>query len=272
MNSGSSEGNQVGNGCLADAWQRLEWANSDGESFSAISKWFGEAGAYAVHVESDGNRWQARWHRFIEPEIEAEKFAELSRLLGSFLDHSRAALNYATYQLAKLAIREDPTLHGDLHPDAVEFPIFENSELFNGKNRIKKLPDKYRAAIETVQPYDGRNAGLWILHELSREYRHRVLHPTAILPAEDLYRVLVNGEIVMPPDLEIVAHERLEHGDVVMHFTLDTSDPSPAVHPQVAIAVGVDHVLCRGLIGTSVLNQIRHDVTPVLNVIGEFFA
>src|SRR5664280_1603426 len=75
---------------LADAGQRLGWANDDGEAFGAISEWFNETGAYAVHVQRDGDRWQANWHRFIEPEVEAEKFIELARLLGSFLDHSRA--------------------------------------------------------------------------------------------------------------------------------------------------------------------------------------
>ena len=86
---------------LADVWQRLAWANRDGEAFSDGCKWFRENGSYAIHVQSLAeHRWEARFHRFISDEDESELFVELSRLLGSFLDHSRAVLNYATYQLA----------------------------------------------------------------------------------------------------------------------------------------------------------------------------
>lgn len=242
-----------------DARQRIDWADKDGEAFSELSKWFNDTGAYAVHIQRHGDRWEATWHRFIKPEIEAEKFMELARLLGSFLDHQRAALNYATYQLALHALRVDPSLEGELIPESVEFPIFQDPETFRSKNRIKKLPEKYRLAIESVQPYDGRYPGLWLLHELAREYRHRVVHPTAIIPADDVPQFLVDGILVDPPaDLEVVPHERLVHGDVVMHFSLDVP-PNAKVHPQLAIKVGIDHPLTRSLIGTSILNQIASD-------------
>jgi hypothetical protein len=260
-------GDEVQIDYLADTWQRVKWANRDGTEFSAISKWFAEEGAYAVHVQREGDRWQASWHRFIDADTEAEKFDELSRLLGSFLDHGRAALNYATYQLAHHAIREDPTLKGDLIPESVEFPIFDDPERFKKDNRIKKLPEKYWLAVENVQPYDGSYPGLWLLHELAREFRHRVVHPMAVLPAESLYHVIVNGELVHPDDLEIVSHERLEHGDVVMRFTLDTDDPSPDVHPRVTITIGIDHILCRNLVGVGVLNQIRADTQTAIDTV-----
>jgi hypothetical protein len=244
---------------FADAGQRVDWAHKDGEAFGELSKWFNEAGAYAVHVQRDGNRWQATWHRFIEADVEAEKFKELARLLGSFLDHQRAALNYATYQLALHALRVDPSLKGKLIPEKVEFPSFQDREVFGEQNKVKKLPEKYRRAIESVQPYDGRYPGLWMLHELAREYRHRVLHPTAIIPADDVPQFLVDGDPVDPPvDLEVIPHERLVHGDEVMRFSLDVP-PDAKVHPQLAIKVGIDHPLTRSLIGTSVLNRIAED-------------
>jgi len=245
---------------FADAGQRVAWADKDGEAFGELSKWFNEAGAYAVHVQRDGNRWQATWHRFIEADVEAEKFKELARLLGSFLDHSRAALNYAAYQLALHAVRVDPSLEGKLIPEKVEFPIFQDPKVFRDQNKVKKLPEKYRRAIESVQPYDGRYPGLWWLHELGREYRHRVMHATALIPADDAHRILVNGDPIDPPDdLEIIPHERLVHGDVVMRFSLPNVPPDANVHPQIATKVGIDHPLTRSLIGTSVLNQIAED-------------
>jgi hypothetical protein len=249
---------------FADAWQRVEWADRDGEAFGELSKWFNDTGAYALYVQRDGDRWRATWHRFIEPDMEAEKFMELARLLGTFLDHLRACLNYAAYQLALHALRVDPSLKGKLIPERVEFPIFQDPKLFGKQNKIKELPKQYRRAIESVQPYDGRYPGLWMLHELAREYRHRVVHPTAIIPADDVPQFLVDGHAIDPPtDLEIIPHERLVHGDVVMHFSLDVP-PDAKVHPQLAIKVGIDHSLTRSLIGTGVLNKIAEDCDVAL--------
>jgi hypothetical protein len=260
-------GDEFGEDHLADAGQRLQWANDDGRAFGELSKWFGKTGAYAVHVQREGDRWQASWHRFIAPGVEAEKFTELARLLGSFLDHTRAALNYAAYQLALHALRQDPSLEGSLIPESVEFPIFRDPKLFKSQNRIKKLPQQHRDAIEAVQPYDGRYPGLGMLHELAREYRHRVVHATAILPAEDAYHVLVNGQLIEPTNLEVIPHQRLGHGDVVMRFSLPGIDADAHVYPQVAITVGIDHALCRELIGVGVLNQIRNDAEAAINTV-----
>jgi hypothetical protein len=245
---------------LFDAGQRLDWANDDGEQFSAISKWFNETGAYALLVHRQGDEWEAYWHRFISAEVEAEKFTELARLLGSFLDHSRAALNYTVYQLACFALDRNPALTGLLNPDSVEFPIFSDPESFRQKNKIKKLPQAYREAIEAVQPYDRRYPGLWLLHELAREFRHRVIHAAAILPAEGVSHLLINGHVVLlPKDREILPLERLKHGDKVMRFRLPGIEADADVKPQLAVSVAIDHSLTRNLIGTSVLNQIAGD-------------
>jgi hypothetical protein len=79
--------------------------------------------------------------------------------------------------------------------------------------------------------------------------------------------LVVNGQPTQPSDLEIIPHERLEHGDVIMRFSLDTTDPNPNVHPYFVTTVSIDHVLCRKLIGVSVLNQIRSDTEVVLDAI-----
>ena len=123
---------------LFDAGQRLDWADRDGAEFSALSKWFNETRAYSLLVHRDGDSWEAYWHRHIPAQVEAEKFTELAQRLGSFLDHSRAALNYATYQLALFALDRDPTLTGHLNPETVEFPIFDQPETFRQKNKVKK--------------------------------------------------------------------------------------------------------------------------------------
>jgi hypothetical protein len=257
---------------LLDAGQRLEWADSDGEQFGAISEWFNDTGAYALLVHRQGDEWEAFWHRFISAEAEAEKFTELARRLGSFLDHSRAAMNYTVYQLACFALDRNPSLAGDLNPDSVEFPIFDDPESFRQKNRIKKLPQEYRDAIESVQPYDGRYPGVWMLHELAREFRHRVIHAAAILPAEGVSHLVINGQVVLlPKDREIFPLERLKHGDKVMRFRLPGVEPDADVKPQLAVSVAIDHPLTRNLIGTTVLNQIRTDTDAALAAVVSLF-
>jgi hypothetical protein len=265
-------GNELGRpDYLADAWQRLEWANSDGQTVNDLSKWFMEASAYAIWVEHEGDRWQAICRRLCDPAVEQARLTELARALGSFLDHSRAALNYVVYQLALLAIREDPALNSPdrpakerLRPETVEYPIVRTREHFGGHNGIRNLPDKYRDFIKEKQPYDGKDQRLWVLNQLAREYRHRLVHTVAISPVENLHHVRVNGQIIAPPDMEIIPHERLKDGDVILRFSLPGIDPDAHVYPQVVITVGIDHPLGRGIAGTRVLNDIRAVVGAVM--------
>jgi hypothetical protein len=264
---------------LADAWQRLEWANSNGQAFDDLSQWFMDVGAYAIWVEHEGDRWQATFRRLCEPSIEQEKRTALALALGSFLDHSRAALNYTVYQLALLAIREEPALvspdlpkRQQLRPETVEFPIVRKPEHFDSHSGIRNLPEKYRDFLKPKQPYHGEDQRLWKLNELAREYRHRLMHTIAISPVENLHHVLVNGQITPTPDMEIIPHERLEDGDVLLRFTLPGIEPDAHVQPQVVITVGIDHPLGRGIVGTGVLNDIRAVVAAVINEVeAEFF-
>jgi hypothetical protein len=264
---------------LADVWQRLDWANADGQTFARLSKWFDETGAHGIWVEHDGDRWQATFRRLGDPAVEQEKLTELARVLGSFLEHSRAALNYTVYQLALLALRENPALNSPdlpgkerLRPEMVEYPIVRQREHFRSHNGIRNLPDKYRGIIEAKQPYDGRNQGLWMLNELAREYRHRVVHAAAISPIESMHHVLVNDQPIETPDMEIIPHERLKDGDVILRFSLPNLDTDARVYPVAALTVGIDHPLTRGLIGTGVLNEIGAALLPIIKEIeAKFF-
>lgn len=241
---------------LADARQRLDWADRDGEAFDGASRWFAQPEAYAIRTQRNGERWESTFHRWITVELEAEKLTELARILGSFLDHVRAGLDYAAYQLAQLALRKGVGVKG-LNPEAVEFPIFRTSNDFRQKNRVKKLPDEYRDFIEAKQPYEGRDPSLWRLQEIAREYRHSVVPIRAIAPIEHAHDVLVNGEPIPISDVEIIPHESLEQGEVILRFSLPAGiDPDAEVYPDVAATAGIDHPLCSGVAGTRILEGI----------------
>lgn len=243
---------------LDDCWQRIEWANSDGQTTQNLIDGFIATHPYTIHLEPHEDRRKATFERTIDPSSEAEHLAAITKSLGSFLDNTTAALNYLTYQLALLSIREDPPLKGVLKPDAVEFPIFDSRKLYRKQGRIKNLPDKYRVPIEDIQPYNGGHKGLWMLFELARNWRHRLIHPIAAWAPDQFQGVNAQGV----SEIEIVYRARpLKHGDVVLTFR---ADDSANVYPDVAIAIGIDHPLCRDRGCAGVLQTIMDEVGPIL--------
>jgi len=263
---------------LDDAWKRIDWAERHGQTLHTAVTEFSQSGAYAVGTKREGDRWRVSFHRLIDPSSEIQWFDRISNLLGAFLDGFRASLNYLAYEIALLAIREDPSLVSEslpyrdrLHPEWIEFPIFIKKAKYNDVNPIRKLPAKYRDAIEAVQPYDGDFEGLWMLQELAAQYRHRIVHPIAMLPFSDHYGILVNGDLVTDAEIELVPHDGpLKHGDVVMYFTVD-ADADANVNPQVAISPGIDNPVCAGRQIIDVLNVIKADVGRVFRRIEPTF-
>lgn len=249
---------------LRDCWIRFDWAQDDCETLNALLHQLPETDTYSTWVRPQGDRWHARFRCLVDPLTEAQRLNPIARSLGSVFDNARSSLNYLAYQIALLALKEDPSL--DIHPDAVEFPIFNDPEMFRRHNRVKKLSDGLRLRIEAVQPYHGTFPGLWILHELGREYRHRVIHPVAVFPIGDhhgIFRESVNAAI---SDLEI-AYEGgvLQDGDELFSFAVSADDFQPNIAPPIQITVGIDHPLCRGKTLIGVLQTIMDDVVGVLN-------
>jgi len=250
---------------LSDAAQRLYWSQGDSQALVDISRRFRESDPYTTWLHANGDRWYWTFLRTASEQAEAGVIEAEARLFGSYLDHLRGSLNYLTYQLAVLSLGEDPTLQGKLNPESVEFPIFDDSGKFGKKNRIKQLPQKYFDRIEAVQPYHGGHNGLWILHELAREYRHRVIHPVAFHPFGKIDGLFSDN---LPPTAEDVdityTGGGFKHGQDLCSFT--TSAPfDPDDYPQITIAIGLGHPLCQGLTLVRVLNETMKDVVEVLN-------
>jgi hypothetical protein len=251
---------------LHDARIRLRWANRDAAEFHANCRWFEQTNAYAVEVaRGDDNVWEATWRKLIDPVDESVKFDELAPLLGSFLDHGRAALNYSAYQLACHALAQDARLAGVLKPRSVDFPIFDDPDRYRRSNRLKQLPEAFAAPIEQLQPYHGSGSGLWLLHLLAATFRHNVIHVVVIDVLESIYSLKVDGKPQFPYVLEIMPHERVSDGDKLMRSKLDTD--STDVRPIVPIVIGIDHELCRERDAVGVLNQIARDVQAAIDTV-----
>lgn len=247
---------------LRDAWVRFDWAEDDCQALNDLLTDFPNTDTYSTQMELRGDRRYATFRCLVDPTTEAERLNPIAHRTGAVLDNLRAALNYLTYQVALLALTEDPTL--DLHPEAVEFPIFNDLQLFRDKNRVKKLPDKYRTRLEAVQAYHGGHQGLWMLHELSREYRHRLIHPMAVYPFGEyrgLFREEVHSAIL---DLDVTyTGEILKDGDELFNFAM-ADNFEAYMTPPIIISIGLDHSLCRGRTLITLLQDMVYEVGDVL--------
>jgi hypothetical protein len=251
---------------LWDCALRINWTQEDGLALNELIRAYQSEDPYNTWLHQEGNRWSWRFLRLTSEEREAMFLNQAARYLGSILDHYRATLNYLAYQIALLSIREDTGLQGQLHAEAVEFPIFNDRQAFRQKNRVKRLPEHFLSRLEAVQPYNGGHHGLWVLHELAREYRHRIIHPMALIAAGTGLGGIFEG--AFPPaatDIEITYRGgHLEQGGNLCSFTTN-QEFNPASYPRPVIAIGIDHPLCHGRSCMNILNSISADVIAVLN-------
>jgi hypothetical protein len=142
---------------------------------------------------------------FVKP-VNPDWFVQFSLEYGEILYHLRAALDSCIYDAAVLA-------QGGKNPpdneDALMFPLCLNAERFkDSARRIKPLPDKLRAFVESVQPYKGlvitNNVGTWpisdILGYLNRWSvidRHRRLHVVGTLPTRGRVEIIPPDEMTL---------------------------------------------------------------------------
>lgn len=253
-------------GALNDAWKRLGWAHEHHlELFDAITEFQGKA-PYMFRIDRHGTHAEAVFIRHVDPDEEARANIHFARLFGVFLDNCRAALNYAAYQLALLANQRN----GDSgpNPEVVEFPIYASRADLTGRNWFNKFPDDMQAALEAWQPYRGHE-GLWLLHQLGRKYRHRLIHPLAVVAFAEQSEVLVDGR---PVEVEVLCSDApLRDNDPVLRFPLQ-GNPDAVLGPTIPIGVGIDDDTCRGRLATSVANLVMSDTADAMRaLLFEFF-
>ena len=250
---------------LTDCYTRLRWANADAQALTHEIRTFMETHPYGIRIEMKGRKGAAVFRRLIDPTSEAETFDRFSRLFSSYLDGAQAALHYMTYQVALLDAPTFPTLK----PETVEFPIFREPDLFRQQNRVKKLSDEHRVLFESVQPYDGQREGLWLLYELARVNRHRLIHPARV-STFDAGHSLFTDTTTELLDMEVIYSGPLEDGQEIIRFmAVAPKGMEPKVRSGVAVMVGVDHALCRGRGCVGILNEIKVEVEAALGTIAE---
>jgi hypothetical protein len=160
---------------------RINWA---GEKLYDLKNLIGLANDKAL--EAAGRESQPDWMRILF-RFQDQTHYESIRLVSEFLHHSRSALDYIIFNLAR---------HNEgVEKDGTQYPICDCSKEFQEVVRRKRSPIEFltkeqRALVERFQPYN-RLPVLALLNRISNRDKHREFH---ISPNEGLRRLVPTAE------------------------------------------------------------------------------
>ncbi|HUZ56028.1 MAG TPA: hypothetical protein VMU94_26320 [Streptosporangiaceae bacterium] len=226
-----------------DVWQSLTWADEEAEALKTEIDYFREPKPNSVEAESypDDSGGEILFEPGTRPDLML-----WTKQVGAAIGYMRAALNYASYQIALI------DCPGEAH--RVEFPVFSDPGLFQQQNRIGNFAQNRFGIIEAVQPYPGRTQELWWLHELARFHRHRLIRPVIDTPSQFQHVIrLIRGDLA-DITFETAGFEIRPDGKAVIGRWRNArpADTQVDVEPNLAVEVVVDDPL------------VRHETLPVL--------
>lgn len=155
------------------------------EMLNAAIERFREPGTYELTSEDDPQTDERVWYA----EIKRDAPNTWAPVIGDLLHNLHSALDHVAWQLAV-----ERNYGHDLPPGTrATFPIFKNRGRFwkrdrkgtgwsaqSGAAALRRFAGDARRLVIEVQPYkDGNRAenhGLWLLHILSNEDKHKTLH------------------------------------------------------------------------------------------------
>jgi hypothetical protein len=133
------------------------------QEFQAAIKTFIDSAGYGVvrevDVQADEEIWGFRLTRRIPNDLNVRA--------GEIIHNLRSALDQMTAELAvRISNKSD---------SKVEFPFGRNVDEFEiALGKQKKLPPAAKVMIRELQPYQGGNPILWLLHSVNRRDKHRM--------------------------------------------------------------------------------------------------
>ena len=218
----------TGSAHLMDAWQRLEWANGDGEALGVAIKAVAAMNPRPTLFGSSrtviGGR-RVSTASLIQP---MRPCCSLNSPDSSarFLTTLAAALDASPYSSGIWRSQTDPALIDPglpwkerLRPEEVEFPIFRKKAKYLDRNKVREFPEPMRVALEDEQPYNGKNEGLWFLQNSLRSFGTASSTPHRF-SARRPPQVLVDSEPFRRKTSRLVSTGPLKHEDVILTFTL----------------------------------------------------
>lgn len=178
------------------ARSRLEHVSKRGQELAdSIAAWRGvDPVGFTVAIAEDRLSWEARW------QVSDPPVRQWALILGDAVHHLRAMLDNLVHHIAE---QEGATAR---QLSTVQFPIaVEPANWSDQKGRIAMLPERVRAAIESVQPFQRPEAesssdSLAILGRLSNADKHRMILVGLIQPNNFEHSVSVSFEDGAPSD------------------------------------------------------------------------
>lgn len=152
---------------LAGAEAKLARAGEHLKTFMKEARLFREKDAYTI--TGDTNVHSRAYVLQVEPKKVPPR---LGAIAGDVLNNLRPALDYLVFALSYLDTEGEPA-------DGTQFPICDTAAYFREKKGLwlKGLSPEHVAAIEGLQPYDGRKEQVWLrwLRDLHNPDKHRHL-------------------------------------------------------------------------------------------------
>jgi hypothetical protein len=242
---------------LARAQEHLKTLYGEWEAF----------GNRQPYVIADECKVQERHHAFpngmlhvFRIHVQEQVPATWSILVGDCLQNMRAALDHLAWALAKRNLQRQP-------PTSTSFPIRPSDAAYHQTYTTKSGATKYatnsgvhqtrnieagaQTVIEDLQPYQGWNGlsldehPLWMLNELAKIDRHRVLHIVGAVNQETTVSVGRLDEsgvfhIGAPLSGGFAAHIKtgpFKDGTEIGRFGFGTIDPEVGVHLNALIPI-----------------------------------
>lgn len=169
--------------------------------------------------------------------------------------------------------------------EGTEFPIFLDSDLFHetdkkgqptrrsGLYKTRFLDAPSRAKIKSLQPFASRKSPLWILHELNRRDKHRVIHGAATTMAAGAVKVIHPSR--PGADIEPVYQQfrgPFKDGAEIGRFHCVGCEPSEVyVDGEITMTVGFDWG-SEPAEGLPILQTLRDCIADVAHVVDDFEA
>ncbi len=181
-------------------------------------------------------------------------------IIGDAVHNARAALDYIAWRLAG-------SVPGDT---STSFPICSCLDSFKNasKSRLKKLLPDAIAAIGELQPYlrpNVKESALWLLEELDRRDKHRLLTPIQCFSTTS--KVVVRA--ALPVTVPMMPGSRLEDNAVIVEVG---GPPNPNVDMELELSL--DILFERGLVSETADYEVRQCLINIFEavdiVIGRF--
>jgi hypothetical protein len=165
---------------IKDAGAKLDRAGEHLKTLKAEIADFQQADSHSIDAQTDPQT--GAYLLRVQPNAVSSK---ISAIVGDVLCNFRPTLDYLVYALAYL--------DSGSPQEGTQFPICDSADYFKRKRKgwLKGLSPDHIAAIEDLQPYDGRDELQWLrtLRDLSNPDKHKHLSVVASA-VEGVFEVL----------------------------------------------------------------------------------